>query len=80
MSLKQVREAYNVPAYRGAEVVYTDCLDVEHVGKITSSDGSKISIKYTEDGRIRKHHPTWNIEYVDEALGEFWIKHKGDTK
>jgi len=70
MSLKQLREAYNVPAYRGAEVIYIDRLGVEHAGKITSSDGSKISIKYTEDGSIRKHHPTWNIEYVNEALGD----------
>jgi hypothetical protein len=26
--------------------------------------------KYAEDGRIRKHHPTWNIKYMNEALGD----------
>ena len=70
MSLKRLREAYGVPAYRGAPVIYTDCQDVEHHGKITSSDGARLSIKHADDGKIRKHHPTWNIEYLDEARGD----------
>jgi hypothetical protein len=69
MSLKQLRETYNVPAYRGAKVIYTDCSDVEHIGHITSSNGSHISVKFGT-GKPRKHHPTWHIEYVDEALGD----------
>ncbi len=69
MSLKSIRDRYAVPAYRGAPVAYTHTNDKEILGKILSSDGSHIYIRF-EDGTRHRHHPTWHIEYLDESFGD----------
>jgi hypothetical protein len=69
MSLKQLRDAYNVPAYRGAVVIYIDNMKIERIGRITSSDGQYVKVKY-DDGLIRKHHPIHSLIYVNEELGD----------
>jgi hypothetical protein len=77
MSLKKLRDAYNVPAYRGTVVIYTDSQGIERIGRVTNSDGQYVHVKY-DDGLQRKHHPTHNLIYVNEELGD--DKQKSHTR
>jgi hypothetical protein len=69
--LPRIRQQYGVPAKRGMRVTYQkDQNHAEKAGKITSSDGAYLRIRF--DGDIKTYpapfHPTWNIKYHDETI------------
>ena len=65
MSMKYIREAYRVPAYRGQRVRY--------LGNGTPREGRILSVKHAklrvacDDGVRLLLHPTWEVQYLDEA-------------
>lgn len=73
MSMKYIREYYNVPAKRGARIKFDG-----KMGTIISSNGAKLRIKLDGASYSRLYHPTWNIEYVSFSQigsGEMGIKY-----
>ena len=68
MSLKYIRKSYNVPAYRGRRVRYTDERGAIFNGRITSARGGRLRVLV--DDRVPGYrgrlilHPTWHIEYL----------------
>ena len=65
MSVKYIRDTYNVPCKRGARVRYT-WNRKHHEGVITSARGRYIYIRF--DGERKTYpapfHPTWELVYL----------------
>lgn len=69
MSLQQIRNYYQVPAFRGRRILFEG-----RPGVIVGScrpGGLYLRARLDEDGQIYTLHPTWEIEYVNakEAVG-----------
>ena len=63
--MASVRRNYGVPAYRGAEILYTGYRR-PITGRIISSTGSHLFIRRDDNGRrFGPLHPTWCIDYGD---------------
>ncbi len=58
MSMEYIRKTYDVPAKRGAMVLYKG-----KPGIITGSRGAHLRIKLDGDTKSGIYHPTWEIEY-----------------
>jgi hypothetical protein len=66
------RWTYGVPAKRGADVIHLGCR-----GKITSSQGRSIWIRFSEGpfaGRrpVGPYHPTWEMAYLNKDGDVIW--------
>jgi len=70
MSMKYIREHYDVPAKRGGKVKYTGDIDCPHVGVIIGSRGAYLRIRFPEWKHTGTFHPTWEIEYLEPATEE----------
>lgn len=67
MSFDYIRQAYNVPAKRGARVRYTgDCTKrgQPKLGTITGANGAHVRIRMDGDSFSNNYHPTWELEYL----------------
>lgn len=62
--MRSVRDAYDVPAYRGREVVLL-MFGYARRGRIISSTGSHLYVQTTEGRRVGPLHPCWRIDYLD---------------
>lgn len=62
--MASVRANYDVPAYRGREVIYSG-LKHPMACRIISSTGSHLYLRDTNGRRIGPCHPTWAIDYRD---------------
>lgn len=66
MSMKYIREHYNVPAKRGGRVIYTGGY-LPRIGTIVGSDGAHLRIRLDGDRHPQNFHPTWELKYLDAA-------------
>jgi hypothetical protein len=66
MSLEYVRRARGVPAKRGGRVRYTHPSPPRE-GTITGAHGGYLRIRLDGDKHSGIHHPTWELEYLDEV-------------
>jgi len=72
VSLKYIRKAYGVPAYRGARIRYTDEQGAIFNGRITSAQSGRLRVLV--DDRVEGYrgrmilHPTWHVEYLAEKV------------
>lgn len=69
MTLRYIRDYYDVPANRGQRVKYTgDCTKrgKPKLGTITGADGARLRIRMDGDSFSNLYHPTWELEYLDE--------------
>ncbi len=68
MSMKWIRENYDVPAKRGGRVIYTGGKTDERATIMSARNGS-LRIRF--DGSAHTHplpfHPTWELRYLDAA-------------
>jgi hypothetical protein len=62
-SMAYVRRVYDVPAKRGARVVYRGETRVKR-GTITSAKYGRIFVRMDGDKHSGLYHPTWEIEIV----------------
>ena len=68
MSLAYIRKTYNVPAYRGRRIKYTDTRGGIYFCTIKSAREGRIRVLV--DDRVPGYrgrmllHPTWNVEYL----------------
>ena len=81
MSMEYIRKTYGVQAKRGGRVRYTPrknsgdyastMIEAKppRLGTITGADGARLRIRLDGDKRAMPYHPTWGIEYLDEAGG-----------
>lgn len=72
MSMKYIRDYYNVPAKRGMKVRYWDSRNWLY-GIITSSKSSHLYIKLDGKKHSLPFHPTFYIEYFNGKT----YSHKG---
>ena len=63
MSLKWIREQYNVPAKRGGRVRYTGSSQ-EQFGTILRATGHLLRIQMDGQTFAGLYHPTWELEYL----------------
>lgn len=65
MSLPYIRKTYQVPAKRGARIIWTDLYGRKRPVVILSSDGCYLKVRPDGDKNgFWLLHPTWNIEYL----------------
>ena len=57
-----IREFYGVPAHIGTKVRYCGL----SVGEIIGFEGAYLKVRFP-DGAVNCFHPTWEIEYLEEA-------------
>lgn len=62
--MESVRVNYDVPAYRGREVIYRG-LKHPMACRIISSTGSHLYLRDANGRRVGPCHPTWAIDYRD---------------
>lgn len=69
MSMEYIRKTYNVPAKRGAKIMFQDHLKQWHDGTIVASRGQYLRVKIpTLTSRdIVTLHPTFNVEYITKG-------------
>lgn len=73
MSLEYIRKTYRVPAKRGQKIVYSGTRDRERIpAVIVGSAGSHLRVKFERiDGAYNTRtsilHPTWMVEYLENA-------------
>lgn len=70
MSMEYIRKRYSVPAKRGARVRYTGSPGNVYDGSIVGSRGAHLRIRFDDKpmgADIVDAHPTWKIEYLEEA-------------
>lgn len=67
MSLKSIRDRYGVPATLGARISFDHGNGVISYGKIKSSLGNRIRVKFEGEKDTRILHPVWNVKYIDEV-------------
>lgn len=69
MSMDYIRRTYGVPAQVGGRVRYTgDGDDKPQLGTITSASGAHLNIRLDGQKHALPFHPTWKLEYLDEAV------------
>lgn len=61
MSMKYIREHYNVPAKRGMEVIAQG-----RKGTIVGSSNTYLRIRIEGEEMVGLYHPTWKMEYMVE--------------
>lgn len=65
MSMSYIRNAYSVPAYRGAKVRFTpDSRDKPMIGRIVSAHAALLRCRFDGTKRPWNCHPTWQMEYM----------------
>lgn len=73
MSLEYIRQAYEVPARRGGRLRYTNGQGVVLNCTIKSAKGSHLMVEVDDKASGQRNrmklHPTWQVEYVKEAVG-----------
>ena len=62
MSMKYIREHYNVPAKRGMKVNAQG-----HNGVIVGSRGPYLRIRIEGEKNVLSFHPTWEMEYLSNG-------------
>ena len=68
-----VRKRYGVPAKRGGQVEYTSQLDGERMrGTICGASGGRLHIRFGDNKRTFSFHPTWQLDYLDDAGNVIW--------
>jgi hypothetical protein len=65
VSMKYVRDYYEVPAKRGGRVQYTGGKEPQ-LGTIIGARGASLRIRLDGDKRPGFFHPTWELEYLPE--------------
>lgn len=65
MSLAYVRRRYGVPAYRGAQILYTGG-ETPRRGTVISSADHWLRVRWDDDAQRAILHPTWEIQYLSE--------------
>lgn len=63
MSMDYIRDAYNVPAQRGARVEYRQ-KGHKAFGTITGSRGPYLRVRMDGSNKSAVFHPTWNLTYI----------------
>lgn len=63
--MESVRVNYDVPAYRGREVLYLGQPFQVLRCKVISSTGSHLYLRDSNGRRIGPCHPCWAIDYLD---------------
>ena len=63
MSLDYIRNAYGVPAYRGARIKYRGN-SVPQLGTVRGAEDAHIIVLLDGEKRPRRFHPVWRIEYL----------------
>jgi len=65
MSMARVRKYYGVPAKRGGKIIYQpNAPALSRIGKILSSDGSHLFVRFDHSCERVRLHPTWEIQYL----------------
>jgi hypothetical protein len=73
MSMKRIREYYNVPAKRGARVEYggddlakfiRGFMYAPKKGTVVGSRGDYIRVRFDGSSAIETLHPTWKVRYL----------------
>lgn len=64
-----IRQAYGVPAKRGARIKFTDSRGGMWEGAIRSAQDGKLRVRLDTVNGIVILHPTWNIRYLLSAQG-----------
>lgn len=60
MSLKYIRNYYQVPAKRGQRIKFQG-----REGMIATSRGPHLRVRFNDDlGHLHTIHPTWEVEYL----------------
>jgi hypothetical protein len=59
-----IRDHYNVPARRGARVIYHGD-GTPKSGTIVGTKDAHLRIRLDGEQKIRSYHPTWCIEYTE---------------
>jgi hypothetical protein len=64
-AMSYIRRTYNVPACRGARVLFTTTAGSLMLGTITGAENAHLVVRF-DDPRQGKHrlHPTWNVQYL----------------
>ena len=71
MSLKYIRDAYGVPAKRGARIKFSgDPFKPDRRGIIVGASQQYVRVRMDDEKRIWTLHPTWKIEYIGVAEAE----------
>lgn len=67
MSMKNIRDEYNVPAKRGVRVEFSGSIGNQPIqGKIVGSRYGHILVKFDGDWRTKTLHPTWELKYLTQ--------------
>ena len=70
MSMQYIREAYGVPAKRGARVAYSGSTGNPLLGTITGSKGARLLIRLDGHKQSAIFHPTWEMSYLTPTSGK----------
>ena len=62
MSMKWIRETYNVPAKRGMNVIVQG-----EKGIIVCSKGPYLRIRKEGEQKVLSYHPTWKVVYMSDV-------------
>lgn len=62
MSLKYIKDYYEVPADKGQMVVYDG-----KIGTIVGASGPHLRVRFPNEKRDFILHPTWKVEYLDSS-------------
>jgi len=73
MSLAYIREAYNVPAFRGRRVRFDIGLGLHREGVITGSKNAYLRVRFDPERDIRLMHPTWSLTYLEPDVDRYTI-------
>ena len=66
MTMQYIRDAYKVPARRGARVEFNGHA-YPKVGTITGSMDARICVRMDGEKHTGIYHPTWRMRYLPEA-------------
>lgn len=65
MGMQDIRDAYGVPAKRGARVKFTGNPHKNpSFGTITGTRGQYLRVRMDGDDRTGTYHPKWEMEYL----------------
>jgi len=66
MSMKYIRDTYNVPAKRGMEINFKKCehQTIPNRGVIIGSKGHYLKVRFRGNLGVFNLHPSWMIEYL----------------
>lgn len=63
MSLKYIKDYYDVPADRGSKVEYNG-----KVGTIIGSSGPHLKVRFQDEKHCLILHPTWKVQYLTDKV------------